>query len=203
MACASIAWDAWERMLFFVNSIISFAISTSRIRDSAEDKFSEAVVKLLIVCSKRFCTAPKLLLCADTFVNAALTLSIAALADHLSVTSIWSISSALERISFIDKNDVWPPFAPICVKIAEFTSASASCFAPNTKVMDSPTFNPPDAAALARPEISIETALFPVPDANTAEPDKKVKLPPLTLKSVVPLPPPACNLIVLSTPSLS
>ena len=53
-------------MLFFVNAIISLAISTSRIRDSAAVKFSAEAPRLLIVCSKRFWIAPSLARCVDT-----------------------------------------------------------------------------------------------------------------------------------------
>ena len=59
MAWASIAVAAWERMLFLVKLVISLAISTSRIRLSAELRFSLVLSRLAILCSKRFCMAPR------------------------------------------------------------------------------------------------------------------------------------------------
>ena len=53
-------------MLLFVKLIISCAISTSRIREFASDRFSCVVPKLLIVCSRRFCAAPRSARCAET-----------------------------------------------------------------------------------------------------------------------------------------
>ena len=53
-ACANIAVAACVKMLFLVNIIISFAMSTSRIRLSAACRFSAEMFKLLILCSNRF-----------------------------------------------------------------------------------------------------------------------------------------------------
>ena len=53
-------------MLFFVNVIISSAMSTSRIREFASVKFSCVVFKLLIVWPTRFCAAPRLERCSET-----------------------------------------------------------------------------------------------------------------------------------------
>lgn len=67
-------------MLFFVNSIISFAISTSLILDSDACIFSDALSRFLIVCSSLFCAAPSFDLCSDTFSMATFIVSIAAVA---------------------------------------------------------------------------------------------------------------------------
>ena len=57
-ACASIAWDACVRTLFFVYAVISFAISASRMVDSDACTFYDATTRLLLVYLRRFCTAP-------------------------------------------------------------------------------------------------------------------------------------------------
>ena len=76
-----------------MNSIISSAISTSRIREFASDKFSFVVVKLLIVCSRRFCCAPKVARASDTFPIATSSLSMLALAAVTeSAESVFSAS---------------------------------------------------------------------------------------------------------------
>ena len=67
-------------MFSFVIVIISFAISTSRIRDSAAVRFSEEVFKLLIVCSRRFWYAPSLERSDETFESASSITVIATLA---------------------------------------------------------------------------------------------------------------------------
>ena len=59
LAWASIAVAACCRMFCFVNSIISFAMSVSRIRASAEVRFSVVVARLLTVYSRRFWMAPR------------------------------------------------------------------------------------------------------------------------------------------------
>ena len=66
MAWASIAVAACIRMFCLVNSIISLAMSTSRIRDSAAWRFSADVSRFFMVCSKRFCIAPSLERSAET-----------------------------------------------------------------------------------------------------------------------------------------
>ncbi len=55
---ASIAVPAWDRMFFDVNLTISDAMSVSRIRLSAAARFSADTLRLLMVDSKRFCSAP-------------------------------------------------------------------------------------------------------------------------------------------------
>ena len=59
LACASIAVpDCW-RIWFLVNSIISWAMSASRMRDSAAWTFSAVRPRRLMVCSRRFWMAPR------------------------------------------------------------------------------------------------------------------------------------------------
>jgi hypothetical protein len=79
---------AWLRMLFLVNSIISSAISTSLILDSAADRFSAVAVKLLMVCSSLFCTEPRLDLSVETKPTAVSIVAIAASAASRLDTSI-------------------------------------------------------------------------------------------------------------------
>ena len=49
LAWASMDWADWARTLLFVYSVISFAMSASRMVDSEAWTFSEAVVRLLLV----------------------------------------------------------------------------------------------------------------------------------------------------------
>ena len=55
---------------FWCSYIISLAISTSRIRDSAEVMFSVVTPRLLMVCSRRFWIAPSLPRLVDTVLMA-------------------------------------------------------------------------------------------------------------------------------------
>ena len=91
-AWASIACADCIRTLFFVNSIISFAISTSRIRDSAAVIFSVVTPRLLMVCSRRFWMAPNLPRLVETWLMASLILLIAAEAPGLVLISISPVS---------------------------------------------------------------------------------------------------------------
>ena len=59
-AWASIDWDAWLRIWFFVKFIISSAMLVSRIRDSADVRFSLVTLRLSILCSSLFWRAPNL-----------------------------------------------------------------------------------------------------------------------------------------------
>src|SRR5699024_1289831 len=60
--------------------MISFAISASRILDSAAVKFSLVVAKLLIVCSNLFCCAPIFARCIETLLIAPSNISSASFA---------------------------------------------------------------------------------------------------------------------------
>ena len=57
---------AWERICDRVKAIISWAMSVSRIRLSLAERFSAVTFRLLIVCSNRFCRAPRLARAVDT-----------------------------------------------------------------------------------------------------------------------------------------
>ena len=59
LACARTEMAACCRMEFLVNVAVSLAISTSRIRLCAADRFSTCTPMLLIVEDRRFWTAPK------------------------------------------------------------------------------------------------------------------------------------------------
>ena len=80
LAWASIAVPARVRTWVRVNFVISDAMSVSRIRDSGAVVFSIVVLRLLIVCSKRFCFAPRSARVLETSVIAASIAVIAALA---------------------------------------------------------------------------------------------------------------------------
>ena len=71
LAWASIAVPAWVRTWVRVKLVISDAMSVSRMRDSEAVVFSIVVFRLLIVCSKRFCFAPRSARAEDTWVIAA------------------------------------------------------------------------------------------------------------------------------------
>src|SRR3954466_11571901 len=66
LACASIAVPACDRICERVKLTISDAMSVSRIRLSDADRFSTATFTFLIVCSKRFCIAPRLARAVET-----------------------------------------------------------------------------------------------------------------------------------------
>jgi len=83
LAWASMAVAACWRILFLVNSIISLAISTSRMRDSDAARFSEAAPRLLMVWSNLFCQAPRFDLWVETVVIAASMAVIAKFAELL------------------------------------------------------------------------------------------------------------------------
>src|SRR3954447_479651 len=70
LAWASIAVPAWVRTWVRVKFVISAAMSVSRMRDSDAVVFSIVVFRLLIVCSKRFCFAPRSARADDTRVIA-------------------------------------------------------------------------------------------------------------------------------------
>ena len=55
-------------------------MSTSTIRELASDKFSLVVAKFEIVCSRRFCTAPRSARCVETVEIAVSSFAIAPLA---------------------------------------------------------------------------------------------------------------------------
>ena len=59
-ACESIDCAACERMLFFVNCVISYAMSASRIVDSAACTFCSVVATFAAAKSKRDSAAPML-----------------------------------------------------------------------------------------------------------------------------------------------
>src|SRR5690606_9348292 len=56
-AWAMTATETWVRIWYRTNSIIAWAMSASRMRDSAAWRFSAVVARLLMVCSSRFCSA--------------------------------------------------------------------------------------------------------------------------------------------------
>src|SRR5688500_15599060 len=60
------AVPAWVRIWLRVNDTISWAMSVSRIRLSEAERFSAATDRLEIVCSRRFCTAPRLARLVET-----------------------------------------------------------------------------------------------------------------------------------------
>ena len=60
MACERTESDACWRIEFLVRSAVSFATSTSRIRDSAAERFSDVAEMLRYVLERRFWTAPRL-----------------------------------------------------------------------------------------------------------------------------------------------
>ena len=112
-------------MLFLLYATISSAISVSRIRDSDVWVFSDAVSRFAIVCSRRFWTAPSLLLCADTFLIAA---SIVVVAFWVARSTLFpSTPSAAALISSIVNSIVWPSLAPIWSSIPLFEVAEADC----------------------------------------------------------------------------
>ena len=69
---------AWERICDRVKAIISWAMSVSRIRLSLAVRFSAVTFRLLIVCSNRFCRAPRL---ARLVLTAWIAVSIASIAE--------------------------------------------------------------------------------------------------------------------------
>src|SRR5205085_7923590 len=60
------AVPAWVRIWLRVKDTISWAMSVSRIRLSEAERFSVATDRLEIVCSRRFCTAPRLARLVET-----------------------------------------------------------------------------------------------------------------------------------------
>ena len=60
--------------------VISWAMSVSRIRLSDADRFSTVTFRLLMVCSNRFCSAPRLARAVETDLMAVSIAVIAAVA---------------------------------------------------------------------------------------------------------------------------
>jgi len=59
LACESMATDDWVRIWLRTNCVISVATSTSEMRDSAACRFSAWVLRLEMVFSSLFCSAPR------------------------------------------------------------------------------------------------------------------------------------------------
>src|SRR5689334_7092365 len=85
LAWASMAVPAWTRTWFWVNFVISDAMSVSLMRDSEAVVFSMVVFRLLMVCWNRFCLAPMSARTVDTWVIAAASALIAAPAPEAAV----------------------------------------------------------------------------------------------------------------------
>src|SRR3954453_21259709 len=112
-ACASIDVPACCRICSFVNSTISEAMSTSRIRDSDDWRFSWKVERLFSVCSRRFCTDPNV---ARAFEMFWMAVSIDA---RLIVPLKFRMFESTEKV-WLEPNSwmpltamVWPSSAPI------------------------------------------------------------------------------------------
>ena len=131
-----------------MNSIISSAISTSLILDSAADRFSAVAVKLLMVCSSLFCTEPRLDLSVETKSTAASIVAIAASAASRLDTSIIlvnpSVASLPEASPAIPKavaasplisSDASLPVASVFIVRTPSTPVTVTVLAPNTALM--------------------------------------------------------------------
>src|SRR4029453_1245414 len=111
LACDSIDVPAWVRIWLRVKETISCAMSVSRMRDSDAERFSTATLRLLMVCSNRFWTAPSDARRSDTVWMAA---SMVSIAPEASVSrSSASVANSVALISSMGTSNVSPLFAPI------------------------------------------------------------------------------------------
>src|SRR5437867_1880028 len=105
------AVPAWVRIWLRVKETISWAMSVSRIRLSEADRFSVATDRFEIVCSRRFCTAPRLARLVETVPMA---LSRVVMADEALFTrSRLDVPRMLEEIPLKLTASVSPLLAPI------------------------------------------------------------------------------------------
>ncbi|GAT71519.1 hypothetical protein PS9374_07212 [Planomonospora sphaerica] len=102
-------------------------MSVSRIRDSDADRFSMATFRLLIVCSNRFCTAPRPARVSDTVWMAVSSVSIAAWALVTFCAMVSPVVHSLEAVR--------PRVAESWLVMATLMrSAASSPFEPTWKV---------------------------------------------------------------------
>ena len=135
---------ACERICERVKLIISEAMSVSRMRLSEAVRFSTATLRLLIVCSKRFCTAPRSDRVVDTLVIAS-SIALIALSAPEAFASLETMSPAVAGV-------VEPPAA---------VPAREEVTPPETAdVVDVKTMAPVDQVAVAPAPAAVSAVLM-------------------------------------------
>src|SRR3954451_11341828 len=100
------AVPAWLRIWLLVKLTISDAMSVSRIRDSAADRFSTATPRLATVCSRRFWTAPRLDRAVETVAMAASMVAMAESAPEV-VDTLTALTPRAVELTALIVAEIW------------------------------------------------------------------------------------------------